>query len=405
MRKSVLIVVLLFAVPVLAVQIHPPDPNQSRCVPRAGIDVDPSKRTYPTNENPVVKTVRFTDEGEYVSRCELSDLLYELKAGGPQLVVLYIHGWKHNGDPTDEDYREFNKQLAAIRDAQASGQGPQRRVVGIYVGWNGKLTTLPLLKEFTFWGRKRAADKVAQSAVVTRLIAQLDSIQDKRKTQGKDDLHVYLGHSFGARILYNAVAQPLIRATELAHPADPGEYDIVDGPGDIVILLNPAFEASLFSVFHGVRRKEYSFRPNQPPLLVSVSSDTDTATKLAFPVGQRLNFERLPKRRTTLGNFEMYKTHRVTLRAETTAPDAQCSTLVCMALTAEDKLPNVPFINATASSAVIDGHNDIWNDNVKDFVAYLVAYSSTAAARVKASALPADPSASAPSLAAATSRD
>ncbi len=401
MRHLVFTVVLLFSVPAFALKVPSGDPNQIKCVPRPS-DIDPAKQTYPSAENPAIKTVRFTDHGEYVSRCELSDLFYELKAGGPQLVVLYIHGWKHNGDPLDSDYVEFGKQLVKIRDAQA-GATPQRRVVGIYVAWNGKLLTTPLLKEFTFWGRKRAADRVAQSAVVTRLLASIDSIRDLRR---KDDLHVYVGHSFGARILYNAVAQPLIRATELAHPEKEFEsYKLIRGTGDIVILLNPAFEASLFSVFYGTRRKEYPFSIEQPPLLVSISSVTDTATRVAFPVGQVLNFERLPKRRTTLGNYKEYQTHDVTLRTAQPQPNAMCSLLVCMTLTAEDELAHVPFINATASSEVIDGHNDIWNDNVKDFVSYLVGVSSTAAARLTAPAPAASPSASLTLPLKATGRD
>jgi Alpha/beta hydrolase of unknown function (DUF900) len=358
------------------------DPNQDLCVPKLGKQV-PGPVTSPADV--AAKIVRFTDDGEFVDRCELSETLYELQAGGPQIVVVYVHGWKHNGDEKDPDLVQFTNQLNEIRKVElASGQ--PRRVVGVYVGWNGKRTTMPLVKEMTFWGRKRAADRVSQSASVTRLLGAIDSIRSKRKQPR--DLVVYVGHSFGARVLYNAVAQVLIHRTQLAHPGTKGNpFDLVKGVGDLVILLNPAFEASLFTTFNALHRSDYPFRDTQPPLVVSISSKTDKATKLAFPLGQTLSFDRSPKRRTTVGNFSDYWTHSLVPRSNGEAPEgAICSSQVCMQVLSTRTEDHVPFLNVTADPQVIDGHNDIWKEELVGFIAQLIGRAEVMAQRAQQTA-------------------
>lgn len=367
MRK--LAVLLLFSLQA-CVTFPPADANNRECVPRAG-EVAPDKKLRPTG--PLYdKTIWYTDDGEFVDRCAFSDAMYELQSKGAQIVVVYVHGWKHDGDPEDTDLKKFKEQLSAIRELELEHLNP-RRVVGLYVAWNGRRTNLRLAKELTFWGRKRAADRVSQSAAVTRLLSAIDSIREQRAEPR--DLTIHVGHSFGARILYNAVAQGLVRQTELAHPGPGGgNYKMIRGFGDIVILLNPAFEASLFTTFDSVRRKEYPFDPHQPPLLISISSETDRATRVAFPVGQFLHFDRAPKRRVTLGNFNDYVSHNLVARTpgETRSDAEWCSKTVCMIGVAGRPQDNVPFINARAERTVIDGHNDVWNENLSGFIAHVI---------------------------------
>ena len=369
------------------------DPNQVMCT--ATGDVDPRTMKFPTPPDPPpIYRIAYADDGEFIDRCAVSKLYRDMQAGGDQIVLLYVHGWKHNNDDRDTDLQKFTNQVRLLRNAETSSASP-RRVLGVYVAWNGARTTWPVAKQFTFWGRQRAADKVAQSAAVTRLLAAVDSIRRQRESRNRNDLHVYVGHSFGARILYNAVAQTLIRETELAHPGEVNKpYRRIKGIGDMVILLNPAFEASLFSIFHDVRRSEYIFPPEQPPLLVSISSETDRATGRAFPLGQALSFERSPKRRITVGNYKDYWTHRVARRSTSNEND-DCSKQVCMTLIAMDGLKNVPFINARADRAVMNGHGDIWNENVQEFITHLIERRIVAdKLNAPQSAIPASPSAS-----------
>ena len=56
------------------------------------------------------------------------------------------------------------------------------------------------------------------------------------------------------------------------------------------MLLNPAFEASMFTAMHTIRRTQWSeaMGLEQKPLLLAISTNNDRATGWAFPVGQYL---------------------------------------------------------------------------------------------------------------------
>lgn len=71
---------------------------------------------------------------------------------------------------------------------------------------------------------------------------------------------------------------------------------------------------------------------------------------------------------------------------------------------ASNNLPRVPFINARADRAVIDGHNQIWEKPVQEFIAHLIGR-QRAINQLAESAPPEGPSASLPSPIAATNRD
>ena len=84
---------------------------------------------------------------------------------------LSVHGWKHNADQDDLDLGKF-KELISELDMQQRQLDEQesRRVVGVYVGWDGAVGPAPL-QHLSFWNRKRAADRISQSSVVTKIIS------------------------------------------------------------------------------------------------------------------------------------------------------------------------------------------------------------------------------------------
>lgn len=379
---------IFFIVPFLLLcactHFRPADPNQNECLPIAG-KVDPSDIERPSGTG-IVKVLEYTDDGEFTDRCAFTDTMKEVWSANevpnpsPAIIVTYIHGWKHNGDPGDSDLLSFTNFIKEM-DSQESRQPEPRRVLGIYVAWNAKRTTLPLAREFTFWGRKKAADRIAQSASITRLVGAIDNIRTQRAQPR--DLVVYAGHSFGARLLYSATAQNIVYRMQASHPGAPnGTYSEIDGPGDLIVLLNPAFEASLFSIFNAQRRYQENYSANQPPVIIAISSDNDRATQIAFPIGQvsGLNFSKI--RRTTLGNHAEFQTHRLDYYSEsaddshlqTTWLDDFCKGSICLRRTEANhsQLRN-PFIVARADSSVLNGHGGIWG---RDLSAWLASFIS-----------------------------
>jgi hypothetical protein len=386
----------------------PPSPIQSVCNFAAEGVTDPIAKTRPTEGGPPIFPIRLTDDGEYVSRCELTDALLELRAEGPHLAVVYVHGWKHDARPDDTDLKNFKSLLAQLSAAQGKLEHP-RRVLGLYISWNGETISTPGLTNLTFWGRKKAADLIAHSAIVTKIISAVDGIELKRRRADPDldDVTIYVGHSFGARMLYSAVSQVLIHQVEIAYPdtlqgrsgtnrnpqlPPPARYEPIAGFGDLVLLLNPAFEASFYRSFEtlvrpggkadpGLARERFS--PQQQPLMVTLSAENDWATGLAFPIGQVLGLNFAQIRRKTLGNYPSALTHELLDAPPSATPpgspptgfwyDDFCAARVCLKRKPEVPETGDPFIVAQASSDVIDGHNGIWSVELQTFIVGLVA--------------------------------
>jgi hypothetical protein len=264
-------------------------------------------------------------------------------------LIVYVHGWKHNADVRDDKLREFRSVLKATARLEAmqhpaGGSRAARKMVGIYIGWRGKSWNLPdWMLNLSFWSRKSAAQHVALGAVQD-LFARLRAIQsryntsngsgscivtqDKRDTAGRCRIRsLIIGHSFGAAIVYAAVAPQLIESLSMAYdrlePRDPAAraVDGVEPVADMVVLLNPAFEASRFEP---LRRAADRYWPNtrRPPVMVIVTAENDWATGYTFPLGRFFNSlverpvttaEQGKAIRTTPGHMDEYLTHKLTL--------------------------------------------------------------------------------------------
>ncbi|UGY02522.1 hypothetical protein [Bradyrhizobium quebecense] len=395
----VVVLALTWLVPNWADMLEEPrDPSQNKCI--YGSFDDPIKIARPAYVGQV-RTIRLTNAGEFVRRCELTDVLYELNWDHPahpnefrpkvrpdakvlpKFVVLYIHGWKHDASEFDTDYRHFTDRIQKLQVANKDS----RQVLGVYIGWNAapKLPpfNLPWIRNLTFWSKERIADRIAQSAVVTKIISGIGAMREP--TPLGSDQFVVIGHSFGARILFSAIGQTLIYETEKAHPGFPGGmYKIAGGPANAVVLLNSAFEASIYTALDDVFRNEEQFNYEQLPLLLSISSKGDQATRLAFPIGQWLSFSRTEQETTTLGNYACYQTHLLEPKTSSNCSDPPNSGLseeffamgLCLHRTTRQCRLNVlqkrnPFLIVSTPPEVISDHNDIWNDN---FSGWLFAY-------------------------------
>jgi hypothetical protein len=367
-----------------------------------------------------LKVIRLTNAGEFVDRCELTNALYELnwdrqrptgsygakvKPGAarlPKLVLLYIHGWKHNADESDSDRVAFEKLIAKLRERA----GGRSRVVGIYVGWNADSGMGDVFDNFSFWVKKNNADRIAQSSAMTLIVSSIGAIVHADPTQ--TDQFIAIGHSFGARTLFSATEQSLISATEQAHPGYAfGEYKTVLSLADVVILLNPAFEASRYSAINDFARYDEKFSDNQPPLILTVSSEGDWATRIVFPVGQWIGLARSNRELQTLGNYSPFRTHRLAKAVESQCRASEGGGFaerlflggLCLQREPERRdegedgeptnmLPVQrfnPFIVAQTTSDIIADHNDIWNPVFENWLFEMIGALQAAAQRAHSS--------------------
>jgi hypothetical protein len=154
-----------------------------------------------------------------------------------------------------------------------------------------------------------------------------------------------VGHSFGASVVFNAIGQILMArflldAEDLTSENGASRHSqskpgLISGYGDVVVLVNPAIEATRIMPFFSVLN-EYSakktdlFAPGQPPRLMILSSEGDWATRRTFPTARvlstllesyadrelvtpykaTLKLNRRYLDRQTMGNVEQIQTHQ-----------------------------------------------------------------------------------------------
>jgi len=273
--------------------------------------------------------VEFDDQGDYWSRTQVDTLqqviVDEARHSDSHgiLMVVFIHGWKHNAAVCDENvvcFREVLQSLYNLERLRAAESAlPARRIIGVYVGWRGLSVTPVGLKELSFWTRKSTAHRVGDGQVL-ELLTRLEELRDRLNAAGDGNSKlITIGHSFGAAVTYSAVSNLFLeRLTRSNMKAVDDNTDAqADGFGDLVILVNPAFEASLYSGIHELSLARDDYSPQQPAALFVISSETDTATGTAFPIGRSVStvFQRTrsPEQKealtTSLGNYAPYRTH------------------------------------------------------------------------------------------------
>jgi hypothetical protein len=411
-------------------ETFPPDCRQAITEKTAAYDLhfvefDDQGWTYPPPESGVA------DAGDDASAGQLRLVmkrLHDAAAAHPVRIFVFVHGWKHNAAYDDDNvihFRDFLDEAAQYEEIAQSGT----RVIGVYVGWRGKsLYGGEPWVSTTFWDRKTVAQHVALGSV-RELTAQLRALQrHANRTQTGGDTNAappsavrvrihLIGHSFGGLALYSAVSQSLVYSFVTGEDID-GKQAPVERLGDMIVLINPAFEATRYQPLDRVARTR-PYDVYQAPVFVAVTSEADDATGKLFPLGRTLNTifesektkEERDANRNTPGHIDAYLTHSLDLSgkgtpacagwilepatpaqvasnitleyrnsqaqkdalvdgrwprdaAGTPLPREYCGRLNLTPLTRaagryRDTDPNMPLWNVTVSSAIIAGHNDI----------------------------------------------
>ncbi|PYI44134.1 MAG: hypothetical protein DMF12_01295 [Verrucomicrobia bacterium] len=198
-----------------------------------------------------VAFIEFGEQGSYQDTSQLKNAIELVQNTNKPLVITYVHGWQNNAE--SGDVQRFSgllsrlNQASAIRDAGFN-------VIGVYMAWRGKLSSVPALKEISFWNRKATAERIASNFDCYDAIAAL--IVERS-----------VAHAINAEMHGHADADRSL-------------------PADLILVVNPASDSVLarqmISALYS-RRTE-----NSRPIFVSITSTSDTATSLAFPIGTSL---------------------------------------------------------------------------------------------------------------------
>jgi len=344
-------------------------------------------------------------------------------------VVIFAHGWRHSCDVCDQNvtcFRTFLKQISSDASMAAKltgGQVKRKRVIGIYVGWRGLSAKFTPFKDLSFWARKHVAERIGQQDLV-ELLTRVELFVRRANTDDPMRARLVLvGHSFGGTMVYTALANVLkVRALQAAPAA--GQPDspeaVIHGYGDVIVLMNPAFEASLYAPLYDIAAGFGRFSPRQSPVLVTIASETDNSNRMWFPLGRRIDTlsqktgDRSSRAEivTAIGNYEPFWTHRLTARdpppkgkpQEVQSKSSDCSCALPLNPINEEEAkylgslvagggrkpeapagatmpygraqltalkpidPNSPFWVVRASGDVVRGHSGIFTTYLMDFV-------------------------------------
>ncbi len=384
------------------------------------------------NSEYLLSFVEIDDQGQLRNRRQMTALLKYLSGIAEKesvLINVFVHGWHHNADPEDENVQGFKNILEELSKAQPNSN--KRKLVGIYVGWRGESIEAPLVKYLTFWDRKNTAQDVGDLGL-TELLLRLEKITHNRNEllPPKKSRLVTIGHSFGGAVVYSATAQILLsrfiesqhdqgyetkQKTPLINANKDGESKSndqhTDGFGDLVVLLNPAFEALRYAPAFDMAQE--GCKGAVAPRLAILTSETDYATGLAFPLGRALNtfFETHDEvnrneciypmtldegkaDRNTVGHYEPLISHRLTplgsrkgyqilskgddkivWSEQKHGGSIQVGETLLTHL--QKSNPRSPYLNIRVDKDLMNGHNDILKPEITHFIASMIHLSTT----------------------------
>jgi len=279
-------------------------------------------------------TVEFDDQGWFWDRRQMELLLrflydYRDAAGKPGefLIFAHAHGWQHNADACDNNVVCLQRFLERmdVSERLFNAKAP-RKVLGVFIAWRGRSITTPGVSATSFYSRKKVGNRVGIGGV-TELLVRLN---DFRRLKNPDRLGsqtqlVISGHSFGGQVIYKALGQLLTEnAASMAAGEDgkPYGYKVAASFGDLVVLVNPAFEGSAFESLQAAASSR-CYPDRQRPAMMVVTSGADDATRVAFPLGRHIsNFLSRSRCRDqrdailhTVGHLDRYRTHELKLKA------------------------------------------------------------------------------------------
>ncbi|MEQ1601132.1 MAG: esterase [Methylophilaceae bacterium] len=372
--------------------------------------------------------IEFDDQGQLWDRKQMKAVVDKFAteaANKDLLMVVFVHGWQHNAAPEDGNIKTFRNVLTKLsmdekHFSEASGQ-PARQVAGVYLGWRGESISVPLVKNLTFWDRKNTAEKVGHGGVteVLNRLEQLKSAKDSTQSGSSATRLIVIGHSFGGAIVHNALTQ--ILESRFIHTTGPaGLASDAKGFGNLVVLINPAFEAGQYTPLSDMSTERGFYFESQLPVVAILTSEADYATRYAFPAGRWLStlFEstHLSTRNNAVthqeetisqddanvaavGHFKPYRTHKlypeqVLLRSSVDVPssdksvrsalaaasvwaanDAPGSKISIADLTLERTNTSAgrnPYLVIQVDRNLIANHNDIDDPRIIDFIQQLI---------------------------------
>ena len=339
--------------------------------------------------------IEFGEQGSYLDTSQIEAAVHLVRYAQKPLVITYIHGWHNDSGSKDvERFSRFLSEIAVTPLIKREGF----HVIGVYLGWRGEATKVPIASQLSFFNRKAAAERLASNFDCFDAISSISEAA-RGHHQHNNQITVLLGHSFGGLVVERAVAHA-IDAKMHGRGAKGSSL-----PADLTLVLNPAADSILSrQIISALNQWKTA---NTRPLFISVTSTADWATGTVFPIGtslasltkgfpqvsdpgsdkkesERHFYTSTPGHNAALVNHEAQMANTpFTPRPGLSALELNLSgslppdTVVLPAKNGSFELwklqrtsqIDVPYWDIQVSNKIINGHEDIWNDRAKALMA------------------------------------
>ena len=235
--------------------------------------------------------IEFDDQGEPWAPSQLERTIQLIedanRDGKRSVVVLFVHGWQNDASKREDRKKEnnvegFKRLLQTSIDVirREGAWDDNTSLIGVYLAWRGRSSTVKPLKPLTFYSRRGAGQRVAGLATTEAILRVMSAAKKNPESSG-----IVIGHSFGGMIVERALMQALLNYTVT-------EQESIKPLADLVILVNPASQSmnakSMLSIFERNRLKFFRVdeqgNRRESPLIVSATSTGDSATGSLYPM-------------------------------------------------------------------------------------------------------------------------
>jgi hypothetical protein len=289
---------------------NPASGSAVRSVVRVFSDHDSVDPQCEPSGNACLAFLEFDEMGEMWDPAQLDraiELITRAKRLSPHpIVVTFTHGWKNNAN---DDPGHVNGNVFGFEGVLDYLEHPPNHrfadspVVGIYIGWRGNLVPQywPVRQQLSYFNRENAAIRLPGAS----LTAALTKIMKETHNGPPGPRVIMVGHSFGGLVMERALTQAM---TDYVLRGGQQNGDSQAAWADLVVFVNSAAAASegkqtldLLKSMVLTRKLQYSVPPEatraeaataplgartpQRPLLLSISSLGDIATRFGLVIG------------------------------------------------------------------------------------------------------------------------
>jgi hypothetical protein len=418
------LIVLVTAIPSFAqAQFLVPDqqyrcpPSQRACHPGKPTASELDLSDY--NHRPfTINYVEYNDKYKYWDPQELTDAVNQVKSaadkGQVPLVVVYVHGWQNNASEESGDVVKFRLLLSRLAETWPEKPGVAAPpVAGVYLAWRGLTFTVEPFKHIvSYWPERQKAKKMGELGMQKAVCEIESTLMPLRSNPQRRQAYLILaGHSFGARVLENAInghdasgrcptvedystqLHKLVADAKQRHAmVSEGSTPGLQLPADMIIYVNAATSSEKTKECVAQIKQDCALAKSAEictanPLFVAFTSTNDLATGLVMPIANFVFPDLVADRFHLISAADSPWMH--THRAPAIAPSQKCpaNEKICFDIVSKNRepvkyyLPRIdgrvevssspqypggrdPFWIFNVHSNLVNGHGDVWNPNV-----------------------------------------